>query len=285
MTKINKPFLGTDLEKNHFEEAEIILQSLPYDGTSSWGKGADRGFEAMIEASEYVETYDIETDSEVYTRGIHLPDPVIDESSPEANTEAVYSRTRELLQSGKFLTFFGGEHSVSIGTIRAFREAWPDLTVLQMDAHTDLRPEYHGSPFNHACALHEASKHVNLVQVGIRSTDTVELPYLNRNQCYFAEEIAGTTGWMEKSIGQMTDNVYITFDLDCFDPSVMPSTGTPEPGGLDWITVIRYLRKVFQEKNVVGFDIVELAPIEGLHAPDFTAAKLYYKMLNYKFEL
>lgn len=285
MTKINKPFLGTDLEKNHFEEAEIILQSLPYDGTSSWGKGADRGFEAMIEASEYVETYDIETDSEVYTRGIHLPDPVIDDSSPEANTEAVYRRTRELLQSGKFLTFFGGEHSVSIGTIRAFREAWPDLTVLQMDAHTDLRPEYHGSPFNHACALHEASKHVNLVQVGIRSTDTVELPYLNRNQCYFAEEIAGTTGWMEKSIGQMTDNVYITFDLDCFDPSVMPSTGTPEPGGLDWITVIRYLRKVFQEKNVVGFDIVELAPIEGLHAPDFTAAKLYYKMLNYKFEL
>jgi agmatinase len=285
MTKINKPFLGTDLEKNHFEEAEIILQSLPYDGTSSWGKGADRGFEAMIEASEYVETYDIETDSEVYTRGIHLPDPVIDDSSPEANTVAVYRRTRELLQSGKFLTFFGGEHSVSIGTIRAFREAWPDLTVLQMDAHTDLRPEYHGSPFNHACALHEASKHVNLVQVGIRSTDTVELPYLNRNQCYFAEEIAGTTGWMEKSIGQMTDNVYITFDLDCFDPSVMPSTGTPEPGGLDWITVIRYLRKVFQEKNVVGFDIVELAPIEGLHAPDFTAAKLYYKMLNYKFEL
>jgi agmatinase len=284
MTKINKPFLGTDLEKNHFEEAEIILQSLPYDGTSSWGKGADRGFEAMIEASEYVETYDIETDSEVYTRGIHLPDPVIDDSSPEANTVAVYRRTRELLQSGKFLTFFGGEHSVSIGTIRAFREAWPDLTVLQMDAHTDLRPEYHGSPFNHACALHEASKHVNLVQVGIRSTDTVELPYLNRNQCYFAEEIAGTTGWMEKSIGQMTDNVYITFDLDCFDPSVMPSTGTPEPGGLDWITVIRYLRKVFQEKNVVGFDIVELAPIEGLHAPDFTAAKLYYKMLNYKFE-
>lgn len=285
MTKINKPFLGTDLEKNHFEEAEIILQSLPYDGTSSWGKGADRGFEAMIEASEYVETYDIETDSEVYTRGIHLPDPVIDDSSPEANTVAVYRRTRELLQSGKFLTFFGGEHSVSIGTIRAFREAWPDLTVLQMDAHTDLRPEYHGSPFNHACALHEASKHVNLVQVGIRSMDTVELPYLNRNQCYFAEEIAGTTGWMEKSIGQMTDNVYITFDLDCFDPSVMPSTGTPEPGGLDWITVIRYLRKVFQEKNVVGFDIVELAPIEGLHAPDFTAAKLYYKMLNYKFEL
>lgn len=285
MTKINKPFLGTDLEKNHFEEAEIILQSLPYDGTSSWGKGADRGFEAMIEASEYVETYDIETDSEVYTRGIHLPDPVIDDSSPEANTEAVYSRTKELLESGKFLTFFGGEHSVSIGTIRAFREAWPDMTVLQMDAHTDLRPEYHGSPFNHACALHEASKHVNLVQVGIRSMDTVELPYLNRNQCYFAEKVAGTTGWMEKSIGQMTDNVYITFDLDCFDPSVMPSTGTPEPGGLDWITVIRYLRKVFQEKNVVGFDIVELAPIEGLYAPDFTAAKLYYKMLNYRFEL
>ncbi|NBB76080.1 MAG: agmatinase, partial [Bacteroidetes bacterium] len=107
---------------------------------------------------------------------------------------------------------------------------------------------------------------------------------LNREQCYFAEEIAGTTDWMEQSIGQMTQNVYITFDLDCFDPSIMPSTGTPEPGGLDWITVIRYLRKVFQKKNVVGFDIVELAPIEGLNAPDFMAAKLYYKMLNYKFE-
>lgn len=283
MTDHNFVFAGVEGEQNKLENASIILQSIPYDGTSTWGKGADRGFHAFLDASKHMETYDIETDSEVIHEGIHIPKPITEKSTPEAVFQRVYSETQKLLKTNKFLTFFGGEHSISIGILKAFYEMNPNMTILQLDAHTDLRAEYEGSPYNHACAVHEASKHSNLVQVGIRSMDRSELPYLHRNQCYFAENMHDTTEWMEDSISKMTEKIYITLDLDVLDPSVMPSTGTPEPGGLDWNTVIQYLRKVFQQKEVIGFDIVELAPIEGLNGPNFLAAKLYYKMLSYKF--
>lgn len=283
MTNKRPVFAGIEGEHNLYENAEILLQSIPYDGTSTWGKGANHGFKAFLNAAEHMEIYDIETDSEVYEKGVHILDPIIEKSSPEAIFEAVYNNTKELLKSGKFLTFFGGEHSISIGIIKAFYEAHPGITVLQLDAHTDLRPEYHGSPYNHACAVYDASKNTNLIQVGIRSMDRSELPHLDREKCYFAEEMYGQTDWMEDSLSKMTNRVYITLDLDVFDPSIMPSTGTPEPGGMNWNTMIRYLRKVFDQKEVLGFDIVELAPIEGLNAPDFLAAKLYYKMLSYKF--
>lgn len=273
------------IEKEHadYASANVLLQSIPYDGTSTWGKGADEGFGAFLNAAEHMELYDIETDSEVYTEGIHILDAVEEDTSPDAMFKAVYESTKKLLKTDKFLTFFGGEHSVSIGIIKAFYEAFSDITILQIDAHTDLRPSYMGSPYNHACAVYDASKNANLVQVGIRSMDASEKEHLNPEQCYFAEDIYGATGWMSDSIGKMTGQVYITFDLDAFDPSIMPATGTPEPGGLDWNTAIRYLRQVFAEKEVLGFDIVELAPIEGITAPDFLAAKLYYKMLSYKF--
>lgn len=283
MTNQKPIYAGIEGEHNLFENAKILLQSIPYDGTSTWGKGADSGFGAFLEASENMEIYDIETDSEVVQNGIHIIDPILEKSSPEAVFEAVYENTKELLNTDKFLSFFGGEHSISIGIIKAFYEANPEITILQLDAHTDLRPEYHGSPYNHACAVYDASKNANLIQVGIRSMDRSELEYLDREKCYFAEEIYGTTDWMENSISKMTDKVYITLDLDVFDPSIMPSTGTPEPGGMQWNPMIQYLRKVFTQKNVLGFDIVELAPIAGLNAPDFLAAKLYYKMLSYKF--
>lgn len=276
-------FGGIEPEYGTYDTADILLQSIPYDGTSTWGKGADEGFRAFLEATRHMELYDIETDSEVYQRGIHIPDPITESQSPEAMVGAVYRRTRQLLQSGKFLTFFGGEHSVSIGIIRALYEQYSDLTVLQIDAHADLRPAYEGSPYNHACAVYEASRHTNLLQVGIRSMDASEKEHMNRGRCYFAEQMYGQDRWMQASIDQMTDPVYITFDLDAFDPAIMPATGTPEPGGLDWNTTIRYLRKVFDKKNVLGFDIVELAPMNGHRAPDFLAAKLYYKMLSYKF--
>lgn len=276
-------FAGIEGDHNLYENAEILLQSIPYDGTSTWGKGADKGFKAFLEASENMEIYDIETDNEVYEKGVHIIDPILEDESPEAVFEAVYKSTKELIKSNKFLTFFGGEHSISIGIINAFYEAYPDITILQLDAHTDLRPEYHGSPYNHACAVYDASKNANLVQVGIRSMDSAEIPHLNREKCYFAEDMFGKTDWMEDSLSKITDKVYITLDLDVFDPSIMPSTGTPEPGGMQWNTMIQYLRKVFDQKEVLGFDIVELAPIDGLNAPDFLAAKLYYKMLSYKF--
>lgn len=283
MTKLNYIFAGIEGVHNEFDKASVLLQSIPYDGTSTWGKGADKGFDAFLEASENMEIYDIETDSEVYRQGVHILPPILESSSPEAVYETVYKQTRKLLKTDKFLTFFGGEHSISIGVIKAFYEVHPDITVLQLDAHTDLRPEFHGSPYNHACAVYDASQHTNLVQVGIRSMDTDELPYLDRNKCFFAEDMYGQTAWMDDSISKMTDKVYITLDLDVFDPSIMPSTGTPEPGGMDWNTMIRYLKKVFTQKEVIGFDIVELAPIDHLKAPQFLAAKLYYKMLSYKF--
>ncbi|MDR9366277.1 MAG: agmatinase [Balneolaceae bacterium] len=283
MTDHKPIFAGIQGDHNQYQNSEILLQSIPYDGTSTWRKGADKGFKAFLDASENMEIYDIETDSEVYQKGVHILDPILEDSSPEVMFEAVYQNTKKLLKTDKFLTFFGGEHSISIGIIKAFYEAHPEITILQLDAHTDLRPEFHGSAYNHACAVHDASKNANLVQVGIRSMDSSELPYLDRRKCYFAEDMYGKTDWVEDSLSKITGKVYITLDLDVFDPSIMPSTGTPEPGGLQWNTMIQYLRKVFEQKNVLGFDIVELAPIEGLQGPDFLAAKLYYKMLSYKF--
>lgn len=279
----NKTFAGIEAQYASFENAKVLLQSIPYDGTSTWGKGADRGFDAFLDAAENMELYDIETDSEVYKEGVHIVDELRDFTSPEDMFHKTYHRTKELLKHDKFNTFFGGEHSISIGIIKAYYEHFNDLTVLQIDAHTDLRPSYGGTPYNHACAVYDASKNCNLIQVGIRSMDVSEKEHMDYYKVYFAEEIHNNESWIEDSIKQMTGNVYITFDLDAFDPSIMPATGTPEPGGLHWYMTTNYLRRVFEEKNVVGFDIVELAPIEGHTASQFLAAKLYYKMLSYKF--
>jgi len=277
-------FAGIEEKYCTYDRAAVLLQSIPYDGTSTWGKGADKGFEIFLEALENMELYDIETESEAYKAGVHILPDILETESPERVFETVYQKTRELLATGKYLTFFGGEHSVSIGVIKAFYETIDNLTVLQLDAHADLRESYAGTQYNHACALHDANQNANLIQVGIRSADASEMKYLDKKQCYFAEDIYGDESWMEESIARMTDQVYLTIDLDVLDPSIMPATGTPEPGGLLWNTTIRYLRKVFEARKVVGFDIVEFAPIEGQHAPQFLVAKLYYKLLSYKFK-
>ncbi len=277
-------FGGIESKFSQREQAAIYLQSIPYDGTSTWGKGADQGFKAFLDAAENMELYDIETDSEVYKKGIYLLNEPQPFASPEDMFERTYQRTKALLHEHKFLTFFGGEHSVSIGIMKAFHECFENLTILQIDAHADLRASYEGTPYNHACAVHQASLHGNLIQFGIRSMDVSEKKYMNLDQVYFAHEIFHSNDWLEKILAQATENVYITFDLDAFDSSIMPATGTPEPGGLDWPIVTKLLKAVFENKNVVGFDMVELAPIEGLRAPQFLAAKLYYKMLSYKFK-
>ncbi len=196
--------------------------------------------------------------------------------------EAVYKTTKNYIAQEKFVTLFGGEHSISIGSIRAFNESFEDLTVVQLDAHADLRPEYEGSKCNHACAMYEASKKTNLIQVGIRSMDISETEHMDENQVYFGHDLY--EDWMDDAIGQMTPNVFITIDLDAFDPSILPSTGTPEPGGLFWYETLEFLKLMFKKKNVVGFDIVELCPNKNEKSSDFLAAKLYYKMLSYKFK-
>ncbi len=277
-----KNYAGIPDKYARLDEAKVVLIPVPYDGTSTWQKGADKGPQAFLEASENMELFDIETRSEVYKKGVYLTPPVTENSSPEKMVEAVYKTTKNYIQQEKFVTLFGGEHSISIGTIRAFNESFEDLTVVQIDAHADLRKEYEGSKCNHACAVHEASKTTNLIQVGIRSMDAEELEYMDENQVYFAHDLY--EDWMDDAIGQMTPNVFLTIDLDAFDPSILPSTGTPEPGGLFWYETLDFIRTIFKKKNVVGFDIVELCPNPSEKSSDFLAAKLYYKMLSYKFK-
>ncbi len=277
-------YAGIPEEFGKLENAKIVLIPVPYDGTSTWQKGANKGPEAFLNASENMELYDIETQTEVYKQGLYLADAVTENSSPEAMVDAVHSETKKFIKKNKFVTLFGGEHSISIGTIRAFNECYDSLTVLQLDAHADLRKEYQGTSCNHACAVYEASQTTNLIQVGIRSVDVSETTVIDKEKTYFAHEMVNDNSWMNASIDQMTENVFITIDLDAFDPSIMPSTGTPEPGGLLWYETLEYLKQVFKEKNVVGFDIVELCPKKNDKSSDFLAAKLYYKMLSYKFE-
>ena len=277
-----KTYAGIPEENATLENSKVMFVTVPYDGTSTWGKGADKGPELFLDASENMELYDIETATEPYLEGVYLAGEVTEDSSPEAMTEAVYQKTKEMLQyEDKLFTLFGGEHSVSIGSIRAVGEKYENLTVLQLDAHTDLRPEFHGSTSNHACAVFEANQKHNLVQVGIRSCDVEEMQYVPKGQCFWAHEIAENPNWIEDVLSKVSGNVYITIDLDAFDPSIAPSTGTPEPGGLAWYPTLKLLKKVFEKCNVVAFDIVELMDSANPKPTAFLAAKLYYKMLAY----
>ncbi|WP_139956851.1 agmatinase [Flavicella sediminum] len=279
-----KTYAGIPNEYATSNKSKIVLIPVPYDGTSTWQKGADKGPDAFLEASENMELYDIETASEVYKQGIYLADAVTENSSPEAMVAAVHETTKKYIQKNKFVTLFGGEHSISIGSIRAFNECYDNLTVLHIDAHADLRPEYEGTKCNHACAVYEASQTTNLIQVGIRSMDALEKTIMDEEKVFFAHDMATNEYWMDEVIDLCTKNVFITLDLDALDPSIFPATGTPEPGGLFWYETLEFLQRLFNEKNVVGFDMVELCPNEVLKNSDFLAAKLYYKMLSYKFK-
>jgi agmatinase len=264
-------------------KAKVVIIPVPYDRTSSWGKGADKGPSAILAASEIVENYDIESDSEPYKVGIFTDKPVTEDKTPEKMVQAVEKRISAHLATGKFPVLLGGEHSVSIGAIQAQAKKYGKLTVLQLDAHGDLRNEYHGSKYSHACIMARAQDIYKTVQVGIRSMDTSEKPRAKKSNVFFAENIAGKHDWIKKVLATLKGNVYVTIDLDVFDPSIMPSTGTPEPGGLLWYEVLDLLRQVFQKNNVVGFDVVEMCPNKSNKAPDFLAAKLVYKLISYKF--
>lgn len=284
---IESTYAGIPQEFANPDTSKIVIIPVPYDGTSTWIKGADKGPDAFLEASKNMELYDIETDSEVYRQGVFLEDPLVGFRGPEHMVDSVHAKVGEWLDKGKFVTVVGGEHSITIGCVRAFKERFENLTVLQIDAHADLRPTYEGTACNHACAVYEASKTTNLIQVGIRSMDVSEKEHMNMEKTLFAHEIAATPDdvWMQKVLDLCTENVFITIDLDGFDPSILPSTGTPEPGGLGFYQVMRLIRMICKRKNLVGFDIMELCPNESEASSDFLMAKLYYKMLSYKFEL
>ena len=280
---MKRTYAGIPAEYTDYETAKIVVLPVPYDGTSTWGKGADKGPEAFLTASENMEIYDIESDTEVYKQGIWLSEPLKCDAAPEIMSQQVKEKTLKYYKDGKIFSMIGGEHSVSIGAIMASAESFNNLSVLQLDAHSDLRPEYNGSHFNHACALHWASKNTNLVQVGIRSMDIEEKPFVNKANVFYAENIAMKNDWQQSVIDKLTNNVYLTIDLDYFDPSILPSTGTPEPGGMQWYPSLDLLKKLAEQKRIVGFDICELAPNPDNPASDFLAAKLYYKILTYIF--
>ena len=277
-----KTFAGIPQEFAKQDQSKVVLIPVPFDKTTTWQKGSDHGPTAFLEAAENMELYDIETNSEVYKKGIYLAENIEEHSSLEM-VNAVHSKVKKFINKNKFVTLFGGEHSISIGSIRAFNECFENLTVLQIDAHADLRKEYQGNPYSHASAMYEASQTTNLIQVGIRSMDISEQEDMDKDKVFFAHEMAVNEYWSDDVLEQLTDNVYITFDLDALDPSIMPSTGTPEPGGLFYYETLEFLRKVFNNRNVVGFDIVELCPNKIDKSSDFLAAKLYYKMLSYQF--
>lgn len=269
-----------------YATAAIAILPVPYDGTSTWIKGADKGPEALLEASYNMEFYDIETGTEVYRNGIATLEPVTEDSTPEAMSDEVERRMDAILNDGKFPVMIGGEHSVSIGAIRAVARHYDEFSVLQLDAHSDMRDIYEGSTHNHACVMARAREvATNVTQVGIRSTWPAEEAHnIDPERIFYAYKIKEQDGWEEEVSSQLCNNVYITIDLDVLDPAFMPSTGTPEPDGLSYRQVLKLLRKIVSEHNVIGLDVVELCPNDVNKAPDFLASKLIYQFLSLQFE-
>ena len=279
-------FLGLPEPHANFDSARTLLLPVPYQATVSWKGGTKDGPRAIIDASHYLELYDHELDSEPYETGIHtLPEVILSGAGPEAAVNQLRGVVDQLLATGKFLIMLSSEHSLSSAPIMAHVDRLGDrrLSVLQFDAHTDLRPEYDDTPFSHASVMYRVHTRVDLVPVGIRSM-TADERALTREHAIpviFGFELQ-SPDWIDRVMERLGPDVYISFDVDYLDPSVMPSTGTPEPGGGQWYPTLQLLERVFRERRVVGCDVVELAPIPGLVAPDFTVAKLVYKMIGFQ---
>ena len=275
-------FLDMEEELTLADAARYVLVPVPYDGTSTFVKGADKGPQAIIEASDSLELYDPVYGIEACCAGIHTNAPITELGTPDQMVEAVYQRVDGWMKQGKMVGLLGGEHSVSEGAIRAAVERYPDLTVLQIDAHADLRDSYHDSIHNHACVMRRAQcMGARVVQVGIRSVAAEEKHHLVPENTFFAHQVVGQPAeWMERVCQRLTPHVYLTIDLDGLDPSVLPATGTPQPGGLGWYELTRLLDRVFRSCNVVGFDVVELCPQPENVISDVLAATLVYKIIT-----
>ena len=278
-------FLGIEEKYSAYETAQAVILPLPYEQTTSYMTGTAKGPRAIIDASAYVELYDEELEGEVYRGGIHtLPTPVFS-GEAEADFKEISRKCAQLLKDEKFIVSLGGEHSVSFPVVRAFNAYFSKLSVLQLDAHSDLRASYEGSIYSHASVMRRIFElNRNIVQIGIRSQCHEEADFIRQNKIntLYAQPLH-KTGFAPAIPEALTENVYLTIDVDFFDPSIMPATGTPEPGGFLWNETLAFLKTVFETKNVVGLDVVELSPLPGLVHPDFLSAKLIYKLLGYKF--
>ena len=277
-----------DEELSSFENSRVVVWPVSYEGTVSYGTGTGAGAEAIVDASRNMELYDEETDAEVYRLGIHTTEVTPPAEPPEAMMKSLLERARELVAADKFVCMIGGEHSVSAPVIRAHAERYENLSVLQIDAHADLRDTYDGTPHSHASIMARVVRDLKLpaVQVGIRSISAEEARSLDEfpTRIFWAKDIAGRTDWWEEAVSGLTENVYLTIDIDGLDPSLVAQTGTPEPGGLGWYEVLGLIRTLARTRRVVGMDLTEYSYVEGFSASAFLCAKLIYKSLSYIFE-
>lgn len=291
--ELPRNFLGLEGDAGTWDQAGVVIVPVPYEATVSYQGGTKLGPAAILEASRYIELYDQELDAEPGTEiGVAtLPALHLSSAGPETAVAELREACDAVFEAaGDRLTILlGGEHSISSAPVTAAAARLPEgrrLTVLQFDAHGDLRMEYEGSPFSHASVMARCIDCADLVQVGIRAITTEERQLIRDRAgnitTLFADEMWDNEAWIDRAMEAIGDDVFITFDVDYFDPSIMPATGTPEPGGLTWYPTMKLLRRVFTERNVVGADVVELAPIGGNAAPDFVAAKLVYKMVGYR---
>jgi agmatinase len=275
-------------EYSSFEAARVLVWPISYEGTVSYGGGTGRGAEAIIDASRNMELYDEETDAEVYKLGLHTVETTEPIAPPEAMMRRLLERARELVATGKFVCMIGGEHSVSGPVIEAHAERYENLSVLQIDAHADLRDSYDGTPHSHASIMARVVKDLRVpaVQVGIRSISAEEARSLDGlpTRIFWAKDIVGRTDWWDEAVDSLTENVYLTIDIDGLDPSLVAQTGTPEPGGLGWYEVVGLIRTLARRRRVVGMDLNEYAYVEGQTASAFLCAKLIYKSLAFIFE-
>jgi agmatinase len=275
-------FGGLSRRHSNYKNSAIVILPVPFDKTTTWIKGSSKGPQAIMNASKHLELYDIETGSEVSVNGIHTACKVSG-LTPEVMVRNVYKKTRKFLADNKYTVVIGGEHTVSLGSIKAHIECFDKVSILHLDAHSDMRDTYEGTTYSHACVMARVKEMTDrIVSVGIRSMDASELEHINNKNIFYAADIRKSKSWINNAAKKLSDNVYITIDLDVFDPSIMPSTGTPEPGGLGWYEVVDLLEHVSKKKNIIGFDVVELCPSKNI-APDFLAAKLIYKLLSLRF--
>ena len=289
---LEKRFGGTQLKTDNagFKKAKVIILQCPYDVTASYKKGTKNGPHAILEASEHMELFDEELNSETYKAGIFTNVPfVLEDLSPEEMIKKVEQGVTEVLKAEKMPVIIGGEHSVSIGAVRALSKAYKGLSVLHLDAHHDLRDEYDGSKYNHACVTRRFLEHCSVVQAGTRSMSKEEYDFIATNppnlKTTSVYDILDDALWKEGIVKSLSENVYISLDMDVFDPAIMPAVGTPEPGGIGWYELLDLLKMVIKNRNIVGFDVVELMPIKDFVAPDFLAAKLIYRLLGYIFNV
>jgi len=267
-----------------FEISRVVILPVPYDSTTDWKSGTRDGPMAIIDASRQLELYDPELDREIHLMGIHtLPELQPSMSGPDQTVERVYKVASDLVGKGKLVVMLGGEHSLTVGAVKAHAQKFHRLSVLQLDAHADLRDEYEGTKYSHACVMRRVLECCPIVQVGIRSLSLEEHQFLTQSQMspFFAQGTPLDEDCLDRIVSSLSEEVYITIDLDVLDPSIMPAVSTPQPGGMGWYEMLKLLRHVAAKRSIVGFDLVELCPKEGPASCAFLAAKLAYKLIGF----